>query len=331
MEGQTIETLDLVSEPEVSVQEIRKMVSPEGVCAKLDCVRINKKTLQETVSHLEDAGNPSLASVLGWSEARVTELKPVIGEVLENDRLLDILARAESGTLLSQEDIKKCLQLSNLPRLERAFYVLNYNIDPELIPFEIARRSDTPAALTDLLTRSEFLRRRLAVLISNPEYQKKFAYKIPNAGYLDNMADEINGFVNNCASEMTSNSQFTNDQNILAREYLENFFGTRQGFTGTAPVVDFIKKLESRTLEVYFESRSVDSLGGDQWFPFGEISRPSIDFVKEHAGAVDKGKYLLTLFQGVKKVYRDFFGGVFAEPLVEKLRMTDPQKGALST
>lgn len=312
----------------VSIKEAKQIVAAEGACRALDFISINPASLRDNQKiHFKPEELRILSPVIDRGEAKSSELKPYLDEVLNNEFLLD---QFTAGSL-SREVLQQHFKVAQPPQINRMFFILNYNIDPELIPFTFAgmalRQRDIPEVFINHLSNSEYGRQKLAILLSNPVYMDNLAglKSDDRQQYPPDLLGDIYSFMNNCLLEISHNPKVTKEQTLSLREYLLKFFNVgREGWYGTESVRSFFSALTDVTKSTYFESYK-DSVGGKKKSPLtGAVTVK--DLIPQYRKSTEVAKYLATLYHRVKNIYAGAFPQIYNEPDIESLIITEPNE-----
>lgn len=320
---------------EVSINQVQQMVAPEGACKNLDFLTVNKGSFQDAVGFYFERDPEEVRKMqpyINHGETKSSELKPLIDDVLHNRELLKAISNLPEGGILKKEELRQHLNTVNDPLVERAFFVLNHDIDPELIPYALAqldlRDHDVPELFINQMSGNEYLRRRMAGLTTNPTFREQYIGVQPNDGksYSDQMVSEVNGFINDCSLDASKNPQVTQDQIASLREYLQKFFNIRRESWGMGPSGPFLENLTSGTKRAYFESFQRDNITGEKTrHSLGGGITPIKNYISRYEEALGIGEYTLMLYQTVKDIYKEAFPEIYEESDVRLIRLTDPR------
>lgn len=320
---------------EVSINQVQQMVAPEGACECLDYLTVNQGSFKDVVGFYFERDQEKMKKMqpfINQGEIKSSELKPLLDDVLHNRELLHVISGLPEDGVLKKEELRQHLNTVNDPLVERAFFVLNYSIDPELIPYALAhldlKRHDAPELFINQMSRNEYLRRRMAGLITNPTFRKQYIGVHPNdeKSYSKQMIGEINGFINDCSLDVSKNPQVTKDQIVSLREYLQKFFNLRRDSWGMGPSGEFFQYLRDATKHAYFESFQRDKLTGEKTrYALASGNTPIRNYLSTYEQALGIGEYTLILYQTVKDIYKKAFPEIYQESDVKLLRLTDPR------
>lgn len=326
--------LGLRKGPEATFQEVRRLVYSEGACQKLDSIRVRQLPFRESqrISRYDEEPSEKSLPYLPQAEQHTLGLRPVLSGLLENQGLLHELANLPEGSTIDRETLKKHLGTSSFPLTEQLDFLLNHNIDPELIPFALAnmgsKAGEIPDTLIQSLAKDEFLRRRLATTLINLRSRA-----LGKANSLDSITNEVNGFINETVGSLAKNPQATQEQVSSLREYLQGFFDL-EGKQRITPALEFTSKLQDISLKTYFEVRYrrppaisvLDEGETESWFPPSAYNNKSVlEDIRQHAKATENGRYLLLLYHRIKDLYRHFFPEIYEEPDIDHLKLVDPR------
>lgn len=320
--------LGLRKGPEATFQEVRRLVYSEGACQKLDSIRVRQLPFLQSqrISQYDEEISGKSLPYLPQAEQSALDLRPVLSGLLENYGLLHELANLPEGSAIDRETLKKRLETSSLPLTERLDFLLNHNIDPDLIPFTLANMAkgadEMPDTFPQVLSRDEFLRRRLALIVT-----KFNIFSLDELKNSQTIPYDINGFINECVGSLGKNPQTTQEQISTLRNYLEDFFDFKKD-RWAIPLLRFADKLRRTSLQTYFEVRQRSLSKPEQWFPVSPnneyVSFPTFEYIRKHAKAAENGRYLVLLYKQTRDLYQRFFPQIWQEPDVEHLKLSDP-------
>lgn len=322
-----------IESSDISIEKIMKMVKPTGVCKDLGLIRVNQQDFRRS-AELEHSVYEDQEKIIALAEQKVSELKPVLSEMMQHDEFLANLARKTDNETVTRDEIKQILNIHDLPSAERLYLVINQNIDPELLPVILdsyVRLHGMPKIIHEAIERNAFLRHRVGSLLANDKFFNESFNISPGDG--GSFSPELNGNIQECVSqmiyEMERDQNHTKEQVAQAESYLNNMFNLQRNHNPSEDRTAYTlsNKLRLLTSRVYFESRNYYMR--DERFRFkAGISDKSWDIprieIRKHAIAVQKGKYLLELWQKTDHLYKSFFPEVYVQPQVELLEMTDP-------
>lgn len=184
--------------------------------------------------------------------------------------------------------------------------------------------------VSQALSENEELRDKWTDLFTDEQFINEFFLLRPGVSYSQEMAKRVEAVIETTISQFKETNKEAKVERMMAiRSGLENFFNskgeewTASGKTGS----DFIEKISKLTGALYFERRFKDYIypEKDRWMsgiPFPNVF--PIDYLRDYAIAVERGKYLLRLYLVVKDILERFCPEVFIPPEVEKLEWRDP-------
>jgi hypothetical protein len=297
-------------EPHVSVAEIKALITPSGFCEAIDRFRPRQSLLKEAVILPEVKSQELAEQITADIEKKTATPLAMIGEAFANQALLRLVIQKEAGEPLLPEEIREHLDISNYPLSERLAFIFNSCLDPEILPeiFQLVgveRQGMTPS-LVGAFRRSEGLRWRWITLIADRDFQEEFYNAHPDqADYSAAVQAKISGVINTTVLELARDSLVTRAEITQARAQLADFFNLdkkfwpQEGMTASK----FIESFSRITAETYFEQGQVwiDNENKRQitWVSglSAPIAYPPREHLRDYALAVEKGRYMVELFQ----------------------------------
>lgn len=331
-------TLGNLSKP--SFQEVQQWILPEGVCQHMGCLRVRPEPFDKVISQDNlRARATGVTGIVDNAERSSLEIKPILAQLLQNDRFLEMInTLALPGATIPQEVIKNSLMIFDRNLIDRVFYIVNSNIDPEFTPLAISRVSgdliDRSNPFFSMLCADKALRFRFASLLSHPKYSRELYdrhYK-DERPYSPEFTADINGLVSQCIYQLHQlNPSVTAEEISDLKKYSEHFFNIDTHTGGSrAPVTELLKQLIRLTASAYFEKRfPKDSEGNENWGLVYMAGETPQGYIREHARAVEAAKYLLNLYRLVLGVYKQYFPEVYVEPAIEKIKLRSPRSSYL--
>lgn len=316
------ETNGVKEERSLLTNEVQQMVISEGPCKNLDVLKIKKDIQIQNSGYIPFYLAQIDESILREAQLKCQNLQPQLEAVLRNDNLLNVLVEKEEDEVLSKEEISISLQESDLLTTERLFYILNHNCDPDLISLVLQyTQQSLPPALLQTADQSEYLRRRLTLLLTNEEYREYlFDPVLRDQPMSESLSLEIKGVINIWLLE-THKYNHSLDVNS-SRKLLLDYFKASPGSYNAGFLLN---ELENVTTSTYLRLRNQDRNAINEWQPF-PLGVKVLSWVKKHAEAVDIGSYLLLNYKQINELCRTFFSEIYVDPQIEKLSITDPSE-----
>lgn len=315
------------------LNEVLKLVSPEGACWNLDAIRITPGTLKDTSPYYFESRVDS--DISRKVDGKVAEAKNILNAALVNEAFLRRAASKTNGGKLETEEIREDLGIYDPTSNERMRFILNHNFDPELIPFLLERgyrEKSVPEIFVNQLVISAPFRYNLARILIDQQFLDEL-YKSAWSGsrtkavsYSPANLAKVNYLINTALEEASRNHTASAVDIRQLRDFLERFFKLKQSDDNDPDLMDLPSSLKHLTGQVYFQVKTANSVG-EVSFVKPELqtwSQSIYEPIKQRARATEIGIYLLSLYNRVKEIYGGFFPDLYIEPEVGKLIFTDP-------
>lgn len=328
-------------ESRVSIDEVLRRVVPEGACKGLGQVEARQGVLREVVSLKGE--NDEERQLLQDMEERVKELQPVLGQFFKNEIFLSTIAKKSEGEEISPEGIREHIETEESDISKRLSFILNHNIDPELIPliyytWHVRDYSRTRTSLPvqglilDTLRRSEDLRYELTRLLIDEEFMGEYRDVIPKDGktFSERYLSQVEGFIQKFLEEAKRSPLRGKPEERLekgAKMYFENYFFNllRVGRLLEEDSLGLFSYNTRRVIaDVYFQFPDYPGWPISPGWSFNKKSsfQPEIrGYLIKHAKALEIGKYLAGLYRKVGYIYWHFFPQIYFSSEGVKLKM----------
>ncbi len=320
---------------EVTVAETFSIVKPIGACRDMGTLRINNNPIIAT--EFENTLHPSLKKRYKFAESRIIQMRGYLDRLLNEDEPVSAISNLGDSEKLSNYAISKSLGLEQgyeyvVTRIES---IVNNNIDPEIVPAAIQiymTENNLPDIVTDVLQNDTVLLTKFTSLISSDNFLHEF-YKVVDYDkeqkYPEDLTNAIDEVINRWVNDVAKTES---DPNTLerTRQTLEDFFDTKRIYWKhqTQTGYNTIHDIRKRTCQAYFEDRGYSSHGGSyhlsDWKQNEWTGHTNIETVKKYAQSIERGKYLLSLYNKVSSLYQGYFPEIFVDADVKGLEIEDP-------
>lgn len=298
---------------EVPVLEVRKRVKPEGVCSSLGDISV----LQDEIS-APTGSSQRVVDFYSQLTPQILEIRTYLNSMMSNDALLDWTLHRNPNENISREQLQQVLGLREGYGhfITRLFFILNHNVDPELIviPLEKYREAQAlPEEMIDVLYQETRLLMKFVTLITNDTFIQKFNRHSPGLeayGYKLEESTDISDTenilreVNNLIELWVSSVREKTDDKVATRveEALHTFFNTSGEKWPREPEVggDTLSNIHNITNHTYIQLERYSSIGKIGKTPLS-MSENFLDCFQAIAIAVERGRYLIRIFEEVKQ------------------------------
>lgn len=301
-----------------TIHEVREFVVPEGACTGIGTLRVNQgPTFIENDKILEE---------------RVKFLRGYLDGLINDDMAISIIANLSEGQQLSKDKLKEIFGLGKGYEfiVTRLYYVVNYDIDPDLVPTVVGyhfKNSGLSEVVKDSLENDPSLVVNLVDLLVDADFKKEFYLgSYPGANpYSDKLEQKIDYIKGRWFANIKKNN--TDPQKLEELEkMIDDFFNLKRKLWPQESETLFNTEmyLRSATASKYFETKRINSIGElSDWAPSSiNIS----ELLAEHAVALEKGKYLVNLLRDVDVLYTEYFPEIYDRPDIRKLSLEDPMR-----
>lgn len=317
---------------EITVEKVTNLVQPIGACKDLEDIRISDEPI---FNRFKDTENIRIKQALSEVEPKVENIRVCLKGILNNDSVLSALSQLEDGREWDRNSIQRALGLYEDPayKVDRLYYILNKNIDPELVPISIEGyvfSRNLPAEMVDVLYSDTELFTQFIKLITDPKFQKEIYIRLRpgSESYSQEIGNNVNSLIDYWTQTVGSR---TDSEEVIERTKsgLEDFFNIHRNYWPQAKEVggNTIHSIKELTNEVYFQEKNYDRFGQPtgRWY-YPSPNEVSLTCLVRYARAVERGKYLLGIFNDVTDLYQEYFPEVYADAEVSGLIIEDPKK-----